>query len=148
MSALAVERPANPTQEAGEFPRLLFVCGGGSGEGVLHSPAQATGRGAGRRSPSRAGGLRLTQRGRLLRTLLVVAVLAVALSGTLERSVGRDDPRIDHATTVRAGQSLSDVAREQLPHLPVAEAVVALRDVNGMSSSHVVAGRLLLVPTR
>ena len=94
------------------------------------------------RSPRTA---RLTRRGRLVITL--VATVAVAtLAMVLATSVDAAAPQIDHATTVSAGQTLSQVAATQLPSLPINNAVARIQLVNGLSTSQVHAGQLLLIP--
>ena len=87
----------------------------------------------------------LTRRGRLLITLLVsAAVLTVVLM--LATSGGVAAPQIDHATTVFAGQTLSEVAAAQLPSLPITEAVARIQLANGLNTSQVQAGQSLLIP--
>jgi hypothetical protein len=89
--------------------------------------------------------IRLTRRGRLVMTLMAaVAVTILALA--LANSVGAAGPQIDHATTVSAGQTLSEVAATQLPSLPIDNAVARIQLANGLSSSQVHAGQLLLIP--
>lgn len=89
---------------------------------------------------------RLTRRGRLLITVVVsAAVLALAVS--LATSVMAVAPEIDHATTVFAGQTLSEVAAAQLPGLPINDAVARIQLANGLNSSHVQAGQSLLIPS-
>ena len=87
----------------------------------------------------------LTRRGRLLITVMVSAA-ALALAVGLATSVGAAAPRIDHATTVSAGQTLSEVAAAQLPSLPINEAVARIQLANGLNSSQVHAGQSLLIP--
>jgi hypothetical protein len=89
---------------------------------------------------------RLTRRGRLVVTL-VATVAVVTLAVLLATSVDAAAPQIDHATTVSAGQTLSEVAAAQLPSLPIHEAVARIQLVNGLSSSQVQAGQLLLIPS-
>lgn len=90
--------------------------------------------------------LRLTRAGRLAITLTVL-LAAVVLAATLLASGGAPAaPAVDHATTVRPGQTLSEVAAEQLPQLPVAEAVARIQVVNSLSTSEVHAGQSLLIP--
>lgn len=88
---------------------------------------------------------RLTRRGRLVITLMatvVVASLAVALAG----SVNAAAPQIDHTVTVSAGQTLSEVAAVQLPSLPIHNAETRIQLANGLNTSQVHAGQLLLIP--
>ena len=89
--------------------------------------------------------IRLSRRGRLLITLTVAAA-ALSLTAVLTTSVSAASPEIDHATTVSAGQTLSEVAVAQLPSLPVKEAVARIQLVNGLNTSQVHAGQSLLIP--
>ena len=89
---------------------------------------------------------RLTRRGRLLITLVVTAA-AMALAVGIATSVNAAAPQIDHATTVFAGQTLSEVAAAQLPGLPINEAVARIQLANDMNTSQVHAGQSLLIPS-
>jgi hypothetical protein len=83
--------------------------------------------------------------GRLLITLMVLTglmVLAVALTSSVSAAV----PLVGHAITVSAGQTLSEVAAEQLPRLPINEAVARIQLASGLNSSQVHAGQSLLIP--
>ncbi len=89
--------------------------------------------------------MRLTRRGRLMLTLtatVVMAVLVLVLAGSVDAA----SPEIDHATTVSAGQTLSEVAAVQMPGLPIQDAVARIQLVNGLSTSQVHAGQSLLIP--
>lgn len=99
---------------------------------------------AGERRESRP--LRLTQRGRLTRTLVGFAALCLLALLAVARLTAPAPLVADHATTVLPGQTLSDIAAEQLPTRPVAEGVQVLRELNQMSSSTVVAGQSILLP--
>jgi predicted Zn-dependent protease len=89
--------------------------------------------------------IRFTRRGRLVITMMAtVAMAAVALA--LASSVDAAAPQIDHATTVLAGQTLSEVAATQLPSLPIRDAVARIQLLNGLNSSQVQAGQSLLIP--
>jgi hypothetical protein len=89
--------------------------------------------------------IRFTRRGRLVMAVAAsVAVLALAM--VLAASVDAAAPEIDHATTVLAGQTLSEVAAVQLPSLPIPDAVARIQLVNGLNSSQVHAGQSLLIP--
>jgi hypothetical protein len=88
---------------------------------------------------------RLSRRGRLLITLMVVAGV-LSLIGALTTSVSATPAQIDHATTVSAGQTLSEVAAAQLPGLPVREAVAGIQLANGLNTAQVHAGQSLLIP--
>jgi LysM domain-containing protein len=94
-----------------------------------------------------AAPLRITRAGRLAVTLAVAAALvalAVTLWGGGDAAAGR--PAADHATTVQAGQTLSQVAVEQLPGLPIAEAVAQIVLANNLPSTQVHAGQTLVIP--
>jgi hypothetical protein len=91
--------------------------------------------------------LRITRAGRLAVTLTVAAALvalAVALLGG--GGAAAVAPAADHATTVRAGQTLSQIAVEQLPGMPISEAVAQIQLANNLPSAHVHAGQTLLIP--
>ncbi|NMM24955.1 MAG: LysM peptidoglycan-binding domain-containing protein [Phycicoccus sp.] len=88
---------------------------------------------------------RLTRRGRLFITL-VGSTAAMALAVGLASSVSAASPQIDHATTVFAGQTLSEVAAAQLPSLPISEAVAQIQLANDLNTSEVHAGQRLLIP--
>ena len=96
-------------------------------------------------APMRAA-LRLNRRGRLLITLTVLAA-ATTLGLMLATSVMASGPQIDHATTVSAGQTLSEVAAAQLPGLPINEGVARIQLANGLNTSQVHAGQSLLIPS-
>jgi hypothetical protein len=88
---------------------------------------------------------RLTRRGRLVITLLAVlavTTLAMALTG----SANAGSAQFDHVTTVSAGQTLSEVAAVQLPTLPIDNAVAQIQLANGLNTTQVHAGQLLLIP--
>jgi hypothetical protein len=88
---------------------------------------------------------RLTRRGRLAITMVVTLAVA-ALALVLTASVDAAAPQIDHATTVTVGQTLSEVAATQLPRLTIHDAVARIQLVNGLNTSQVHAGQLLLIP--
>jgi LysM repeat protein len=88
----------------------------------------------------------LTRRGRLL-IVLMVAAAALTLTIVLTNpSISGAPPRIDHATTVSVGQTLSDVAAAQLPSLPISEAVARIQLANGLNTNQVHVGQSLLIP--
>ena len=88
--------------------------------------------------------LRITRVGRLALTLTVV-VAAVAIAMALFTG-GASATVIDHSTTVGAGQTLSEIATQQLPQLPMAEAVAQLQIANDLTGSDIHAGQTLLIP--
>lgn len=91
--------------------------------------------------------LRLNRRGRLALTLLVAfTVAAFALVLFSGGEAGSVMPAIDHATTVSAGQTLSEIAARQLPQLPVSDGVARIQLANNLSTLDVHAGQTLLIP--
>ncbi|WP_226345323.1 LysM peptidoglycan-binding domain-containing protein [Agilicoccus flavus] len=93
-----------------------------------------------------AAPLRLTRRFRLLRTMVVLFLAASAVFALQGRLFGSAPMEADHATTIRPGQTLSDVAVEQLPGVPVARGVAMIAELNGLASADVPVGRTILVP--
>ena len=89
---------------------------------------------------------RINRRGRLLITLTVLAA-ATTLGLSLATSLTASGPQIDHATTVSAGQTLSEVAAAQLPGVPLSEGVARIQLANGLNTSQVNAGQSLLIPS-
>lgn len=92
--------------------------------------------------------LRLTRRGRLLVTLLCSAVvLAVAVVGA--RVAWADSSAAALATTqvtVLPGQTLWEIASTADPSADPRDAVIEIRDLNGLPDSQVFAGQVLTVP--
>jgi hypothetical protein len=80
----------------------------------------------------------------------VITIMAAAAVVTLALlpidPVGAAAPEIDHATTVSAGQTLSEVAAVQLPSLPIPDAVARIQLANGLNTLQVHAGQSLLIP--
>jgi LysM repeat protein len=89
--------------------------------------------------------LRITRAGRLALTLTVV-VAAIALAVALFSGGSASATVIDHATTVAPGQTLSEIATQQLPQLSTAEGVAQLRIANNLTGSDIHAGQTLLIP--
>jgi hypothetical protein len=92
-----------------------------------------------------AAPLRLTRAGRLALTLAVV-VAAVALAVAIFAG-GASATVIDHSTTVQPGQTLSEIAVQQLPQLSMSEAVAQIQVANDLTGSNVHAGQTLLIPS-
>jgi hypothetical protein len=91
-----------------------------------------------------AAPLRLTRAGRLAITLSVVAVLVAVAVALMPRPSAATV--IDHSTTVGQGQTLSQIASQQLPQLPVADAVARIQVANNLTTNQVHAGQALLIP--
>jgi hypothetical protein len=88
---------------------------------------------------------RFTRRGRLVITVMS-AVAMVTLALALATSVDAAAPRIDHAITVSAGLTLSQIAATQLPALPIQDGEARIQLANGLNTSAVHAGQSLLIP--
>jgi LysM repeat protein len=117
------ERPLSPPR-----PRLRLVPTGPDVEAGTHP-------------------VRLSRRGRLVRTGAVVA-LALALGWTVASTVAAGAVPPLHTVTVGSGQTLSSIAARELPGLPVREGVAQIQLTNGLSSSDVHVGQILQIPAR
>jgi hypothetical protein len=73
---------------------------------------------------------------------LAVTTLALILATNVHAAA----PQIDHATTVLAGQTLSEVAAHQLPSLSIQNAVARIQLANDLNTLQVHAGQSLLIP--
>lgn len=91
--------------------------------------------------------IRITRAGRLALTLSIV-VAAVALAMALfTGGASASATVIDHSTTVGPGETLSEIATQQLPQLSMAEGVAQLKIANNLTGSDVHAGQTLLIPS-
>jgi hypothetical protein len=88
--------------------------------------------------------VRVTRRGRLLRSGLAAAV-ALAVAWTVASAVTAGAVT-SHLVTVSRGQTLSQIAAQQLPDLPLRDGVAALQLANGLNASDIHAGQVLTVP--
>ena len=88
--------------------------------------------------------VRMTRRGRLVRSGLAVAA-ALVITWTIVGAVAAG-AAAPHLVTVTRGQTLSEIAAQQLPELPVHDGVVAIQLANGMSATDIHAGQVLTVP--
>lgn len=81
-------------------------------------------------------------------TRSMMAGWAIALAAVLVwgGSIAGAGERPTHSVTVRAGQTLSEIAAAELPDVPVREAVVLLQQANALSGSTVSAGSSLVIP--
>lgn len=86
---------------------------------------------------------RLTVRGRRVALTLIAAL---ALLAAMAVSAMASGPAAEESVTVRSGQTLSDVARQELPQLPVGTAVAHLQMANQLNSMNVSTGQRLVVP--
>jgi nucleoid-associated protein YgaU len=97
-----------------------------------------------------AQGMRLTRRGRLVVTLLVLTVLSALLVAGAASVSARTTAAAPPATVevvVQPGQTLWQLAEEIAPGGDPREVVRAIRELNGLSGSAVLPGQPLTVPT-
>ncbi len=94
-------------------------------------------------SPAR---MRITRRGRLTITLSVLCVLLVGGFAVARAVAAPVDDLPAPTVTVKAGDSLSQVAHQAMPGLPVREAIARIQVENKMNSLQVQAGQVLRIP--
>ncbi len=92
-----------------------------------------------------SGSVRLSRRGRLVRTAGAIALVG-ALGWGAATAVAAGAAAPVHTVTVEAGQTLSSIAARELPEMPVREGVARLQLANGLSTSDVHAGQVLQIP--
>lgn len=125
--------------------------------GILLAPARS-GRGrrdhlrlvgererAPRPAASGAATLRLTRRGRLAltSTLALVVALTVALVVSALSPAGASS-----AVVVEPGMTLTHIAQEYLPEVPLSQAVSDLQRANRLSTTSIAVGQELVIPGR
>ena len=80
---------------------------------------------------------------RLALTLSVLAVAAVMLLGV--GGAGAQSATLG-SVEVRPGQTLSEIARAEMPGVLNAEAVARIQLANNLATTHVTAGQVLVIP--
>jgi nucleoid-associated protein YgaU len=95
--------------------------------------------------------VRLTRRGRLLLTALVLLTLvaaAVLLSGGVPALAGTDPAPavVGERVTVRPGETLWQIAERVAPGSDPRETVARILDLNGLQTAEVQAGTALQLP--
>ncbi|WP_192498716.1 LysM peptidoglycan-binding domain-containing protein [Ornithinimicrobium pratense] len=127
-------------------PHLRLVPTGAGGSSAAHGGALASA--AGRTLAARRGAvrpLRITRRGRLALTstaTLVVALVLLSLMGLIGPAGATS------SIVVQPGMTLSQIAAEQLPDVPLSEAVTDIQRANKLSTSSIAAGQELVIPGR
>lgn len=119
---------ALPIQAPVRRPHLVVIEGGGDQRG------------------ERTLGAMVLSIPRWMRLAITFSIVAVALSlvigvggaGAASAPLGE--------VTVRSGQTLSEIARAEMPGVPAAEAVARIQLANNLPSSHVTAGQVLVIP--
>lgn len=100
------------------------------------------------------GSVRLTRRGRQLRTLLLLAVLVAALVVSAVRLAGQparaesapSSPVSTARVVVQDGDSLWLIAERAAPGTDPRDVVEAIRSLNGLRTNLIQPGQVLLVP--
>jgi len=103
-----------------------------------------------RATSSRSGSLRLTRRGRLLLTCLVVLgvflLLSVGRAGSQAATVTATDPALVQMT-VQPGDTLWAIAQRIAPNNDPREVMAQIRRINDLSTPGLLVGQQLLLPT-
>lgn len=89
--------------------------------------------------------MRITRRGRLALTsslTLVVALVVASVLGLLGPAGATT------SVVVEPGTTLSQIAAEQLPGVPLSQAIVDIQQANKLSTTSVAAGQELVIPSR
>jgi hypothetical protein len=89
--------------------------------------------------------LRITRLGRLTLTATVALVLALALASLLS---ALSPAGAATAVVVEPGMTLSQIAAEQLPELPLDRAMVDIQRANRLSTTDIAVGQELVIPGR
>lgn len=98
-----------------------------------------------RAATAAAAPLRITRRGRLALTCSATLVVAFVIAGVL----GLMGPA--GATTsvvVQPGMTLGQIAGEQLPGVPLSQAITDIQRANKLNGSSIAAGQELVIPGR
>jgi LysM repeat protein len=94
--------------------------------------------------------MRLTRRGRVLVLAVLVAVLFAAFSLGRSASQASPPPAVPvpapAVVTVEAGESLWSLAQRAAPDNDPREVVAHIRELNDLSTAHLVPGQQLLLP--
>ncbi|MDO5741150.1 MAG: LysM peptidoglycan-binding domain-containing protein [Ornithinimicrobium sp.] len=88
---------------------------------------------------------RITRRGRLALTGTVAFVLVLAFASLLN-ALG--PAGASSGVVVEPGMTLSQVAAEQLPDLPLSQAITDLQRANKLSTTSIAVGQELIIPGR
>lgn len=129
-------RPA-PRRRPGHL--RLVPTGAGPSNAVLPEAAAAP------TARRRAAALRITRRGRLALTstaTLVVALVLLSLMGVIGPAGASS------SVVVQPGMTLTQVAAEQLPDVPLRQAVTDIQRANKLSTTSIAVGQELVIPSR
>jgi hypothetical protein len=101
-------------------------------------------------TPAVKTSVRLTRRGRIVLTMLMMAGLVVAgftLGRGSSQAADTHSQVAHHTVTVQAGDTLWSVAARVAPHADPRDVVAEISSLNRLSSSVVEPGEQLVVPT-
>lgn len=90
--------------------------------------------------------IRLTRAGRLAVTLTIACALAVAITVLAVGPGAAVGGGIEREIAVFPGQTLSQIAADQLPEVPIRQGVAQLVLANNLPSTQITAGQHLLIP--
>lgn len=89
--------------------------------------------------------LRITRRGRLAATTSVTLMVALVIASVM----GLLGPAgATSSVVVEPGMTLSQIAAEQLPDVPLSQAVTDIQRANSLSTTSIAAGQELVIPGR
>ena len=94
---------------------------------------------------ARPAPLHITRRGRLAVTATVALVLALAFASLVS---ALSPAGAATAVVVEPGMTLSQIAAEQLPELPLDRAMVDIQRANRLSTTDIAVGQELVIPGR
>lgn len=99
-----------------------------------------------RRTPRRTRrALRITRRGRLAATSSVTLLVALVIASV----IGLLGPAgANSSVVVQPGMTLSQIAAEQLPDVPLSQAITDIQRANQLSTTSIASGQELVIPGR
>jgi hypothetical protein len=130
-----------------QTPRIGYAAPAGPEPAVPargHLVLVPTGPWVGERTSS---GLRLTRRGRVVLTLVMLAFATViGLFGLPVPGASDAGAAAVQTITVRPGQTLAQIAADELPGLSAGRAITAIRLANELNTTSISAGQTLVIP--
>lgn len=98
-----------------------------------------------RRMPRTRRALRITRRGRLAATSSVTLLVALVIASV----IGLLGPAgASSSVVVQPGMTLSQIAAEKLPDVPLSQAITDIQRANQLSTTSIAAGQELVIPGR
>ncbi|MDQ1584787.1 MAG: hypothetical protein QOH80_152 [Actinomycetota bacterium] len=101
------------------------------------------------RAAAPAAPVRLTRRGRALLAILCLTLVVAALALVKAPATASSDhpsATVAARVTVRPGETLWTIAARVRPNADPRQTIARIQDMNGLTSSTLQAGRVLLVP--